>query len=85
MLLISERNALLLAASRFYPGASAREISRQLRLALARYRDARWRRDRSELTCPMQHRGKLTEVLYLLLRVRDAIPSERTIRAVLRG
>jgi hypothetical protein len=84
MLLISERNAPLLAASRFYPVSLLARSPGNYVLALSRYRDGRWRRDRSELTCPMQHRGKLTEVLNLLLRVRDAIPSQRTIRAVLR-
>jgi hypothetical protein len=78
-----ERDRYLVEAARCYPGQSDREIARQLRLALARYRDGRWRRDRSEYTCPAQHRGKLTEVLYFLLRVRDAVPSETTIRRAL--
>jgi hypothetical protein len=50
---------------------------------LMRYRDGRWRRDRSELTCPVQHHGKLVQTMWRVLKVRDAIPSDRTIRAVL--
>ena len=52
-------------------------------MALSTYRDGRWRRDRSELRCPPHHVGKLTEVLYLLLRTRDVLVSERTIRMIL--
>ena len=84
LLLIDERNRLLTeAARRFYPGASDREIARQLRAALSRYRDGRWRRDRSLPTCPAQHQGKLTALLFCLLKTRDALPSERLIRLVL--
>jgi len=81
-LLIDERNALIRDAARFYPGASDREIARRLRTALLRYRAGRWERDRSD-TCPNQHRGKLTEILYFLLRVHDHVPSEMTIRRAL--
>ena len=83
LLRLDERNRYLVEASKHYVGLSDCEIARQLRLALSRYRGGRWRRDRSELTCPVQHRGKITEVLYCLLRVRDSLPSERTIRAAL--
>jgi hypothetical protein len=83
-LLIDERDALLIEAAKFYPGASDREIARQIRIAVSRYRDGRWRRDSSEATCPVQHRGKLTAVLWAILKVRDAPPpSVRTITAVL--
>jgi hypothetical protein len=79
-LLINERDKLLMEAARFFPGASDREIARRLRIALARYRDGRWRRDRSEATCPVQHQGKLMQTLWCLLKTRDAIP--RTFRAI---
>lgn len=80
LLLIDERDKLLIAASKFYPGASGREAARQIHIALSRYRDGRWRRDRSEDRCPVQHRGKLTALLYALLRTRDATVSAMTIR-----
>jgi hypothetical protein len=47
LLLISERNKLLLEAAKFYPGASDRGIARQLRIALLRYREGRFRRTQS--------------------------------------
>jgi hypothetical protein len=82
LLLIDERVALIRTAAKFFPGASDREIARRLRTALSIYRAGRWGRDRSD-TCPVQHRGKLTEILYLLLRVHDHVPSEPTIRRAL--
>lgn len=84
LLLISERDRLVRTARRFFPDSmSDREIARRLRIALSTYYSGRWRRDRAEATCPARHRGKLTEILYLLLRVRDHVPSARLIRAVL--
>jgi hypothetical protein len=82
-LLISERNALIRDAARFFPGCRDREIARRLRDRLSTYRNGRWLRDRIEATCPAQHRGKLLQVLWLILRTIDAVPSDRTIRAAL--
>jgi hypothetical protein len=82
-LLIDERDKLLTEAARFFPGASDRQIARRLRIALMRYRNGRWRRDGSEATCAVQHCGKLMQMLWCLLKTRDAIPGERTISAVL--
>jgi hypothetical protein len=82
-LLIDERNALIRDAARFYPGCRDREVARQLLIALARFRHGRWRRDRIEATCPAQHRGKLVQVLWLILKTIDATPSDRTVRAAL--
>jgi hypothetical protein len=82
-LILDERAKLLVEARRFYPGSSDREIARQLHTVQSRYRDGRWRRDREFFTCPVQHRGKLTEVLFLLLRTLDHVPSEMTIRRTL--
>ena len=83
MLLLDERRALLVEAARFYPGLSQRETARRLRIALQRYQLGRWRRTRADLTCPKDHAGKLTGVLWMLLRVRDHVPSEMTIRRAL--
>ena len=78
---IAQRDALLVeAVARFYPGLSQREAARLIRIALLRYRDGRWRRDRSEATCPVQHQGKLMALLHALLRSRDHVPSVMTVR-----
>lgn len=79
-LLIDERDKLLTEAARFFPGASDREVARRLRVALSRYRDGRWLRDRTEAGCPEQYVGTLTQGLWLILRTRDCVPSEMTIR-----
>jgi hypothetical protein len=81
LLLISAGNKLLAEAAKFFPGSSDREIARQLRSALSRYRDGRWRRDRSEALCPA--RSTVTELLWCVLKTRDHVPSERLIRSVL--
>jgi hypothetical protein len=83
LLELDERNAYLVEAARHFPGASDREVARRLRIALLRYREGAWRRDRSEALCPERHRGKLAAVLWCVLRVADRVPSERLIRLVL--
>jgi hypothetical protein len=83
LLVLDERDKFLVEAARFYPGTSDREIARQLRSALSRYREGRWRRDRSEALCPVRHAGTITAVLWMILKVRDHVPSERLIRMVL--
>jgi hypothetical protein len=82
LLVIDERDALIRAAAKFYPGCSDREVARRLRSALAIYRAGRFRRDRND-TCPNQYRGTLTEIFYLLLRTHDHVPSIATIRRAL--
>lgn len=81
-LLLDERDRLLIEAARFYPGLSHREAARQIRIALLRYQTGRFRRSRLALTCPHQA-GRLDAVLWMILKVRDAIPSERSIRRAL--
>lgn len=83
MLLQDERDKLLVEAARFFPGMSSREVARRLRSALAIFRGGRWRRDASEATCPPQHRGKLVQVMWMILKSRDVLVSERTIRRAL--
>lgn len=85
LLLIDERDALLREVARFFPGCSDREIARRLHIALLRYRDGRWQRERADLTCPKAHAGRLTAVLWAILKTRDYVPSERLIRAALSG
>ena len=86
LLLLDERDKLLFEAARFYPGASDREVARRLRTALSRYRAGRWERgDRTEPLCPLRHRGTITELLWMILKVHDHLPSDRTIRRALPG
>jgi hypothetical protein len=81
---INKRDGLIReAARRFYVGMSDREAARRLRSALTVYAAGRWRRDCSEAACPIQHRGKLIEILYRMLRVRDHVPSDPTFRRAL--
>jgi hypothetical protein len=82
-LALDERNALLIEAAQFFPGCSDREVARLIRTALLRFQLGSWRRDRSEALCPPRHAGRLDAVLWCLLKIRDAIPSERLIRLVL--
>ena len=72
------------AADRFCAGMKDRPAAAMLRTKLSRYRnEGGWRRDRFEGQCPDRHRGTVTELLWTILKIRDAIPSDRTIRAAL--
>lgn len=81
-LLIDERDRLLIEAVKFYSGLSQREAARHLHTVLTRYQTGRWRRSRVDLTCP-HDAGRLDAVLWMILRTRDHVPRERTIRAAL--
>jgi hypothetical protein len=83
MLLLDERDKLLVEAARYFPGMSNRDVARRLHAALSTYRDGRFRRDRELFTCPVQHQGKLMQTLWMILKVRDHVPSEMTIRRAL--
>jgi hypothetical protein len=84
LLVIQQRDALLVEAAKFFPDASDLEIARRLRSALTIYRAGRWQhRDRAEATCPPQHRGKLTQTMWLILKVHDHVPCIRTVTAAL--
>jgi hypothetical protein len=83
LLLIDERANLIRAAAKYFPGCTDREVARRLRRALSTYRAGRWQRDASEATCPVQHRGKLAQTLWMFLKTIDAIPGDRTIRTAL--
>lgn len=71
------------AADRFYIGMSDRQAAAFLRAKLMRYREGSWRRDASENLCPVRHGGTITELLWSILKVRDAIPGDRLVRDVL--
>lgn len=82
LLRIDERDALLRAAAKHFPG-SGREAARQVRIHLERYGNGRWRRDRAEERCPPQHAGTITALLWAILKTRDHTPSEMVIRRAL--
>jgi hypothetical protein len=72
------------AADRFCVGMSSdRQVAKHLHTKLDRNRLGPWRRDRVEVQCPARHRGTITELLWTVLKVRDAVPADRTIRAAL--
>jgi hypothetical protein len=84
MLQLDERDHFLrLAADAFCVGMSDRAAAVYLRAKLSRYRGGAWQRDRVEERCPDRWRGTITELLWCLLKARDAIPSERLVRAKL--
>jgi hypothetical protein len=72
------------AADRFCVGMSDRQAAMVLRTKLDRYRLGAWQRDRAAgAQCPDRHRGSVTELLWTILKIRDAVPSDRSIRAAL--
>lgn len=71
------------AAARFLPEMSARSAAAALHAALARYSGLGWRRDRIEVKCPARHVGRITEWCWMILKMRDHVPSERVIRRAL--
>jgi hypothetical protein len=81
---IEARNRLLIeAASRHFAGQSSRSTANGLRGALVRYREGAWRRHRIEGECPERLCGKVEQYCWMILRARDCVPSERTIRRAL--
>jgi hypothetical protein len=67
----------------FMPGWSSRAAAHALHTALSRYQCGAWRRHRIEDQCPARLCGKLEAHCWHILRARDAVPSERTIRAAI--
>ena len=84
LLAIDERDHFLrAAAARYCAGMSDRAAAVYLRTKIARYREGAFRRDRVEVRCPDRWRGTITELLWCVLKVRDAVPSERLVRGKL--
>src|SRR3954452_18762517 len=69
---------LRVAAARFCAGLSDRQAALILRAKLIRYREAAWPSDRSLEQCPARHRGTISELMWTILRIRDAIPGDRS-------
>jgi hypothetical protein len=83
LLLIRARDLLVVEAARYFPSPSDRETARQLRKALMTYSSGRWRRDCSLSDCPPQYAGTYRMLFWVIFKLHDAIPGERTIRAIL--
>jgi hypothetical protein len=84
MLTLDERAGLLRETARlFFSGESAREAAHRLHQALIRYECGAWRRDRSELTCPQRHRGRIEAHLWRILKVAGRVPGEEAIRKII--
>lgn len=78
---IELRNELLREARRrFFPYCPEREAAREIASALSRFQSSAWIRERCLEVCPERHRGRLGELLWTLLHVRDHVPSFATIR-----
>jgi hypothetical protein len=82
MLLLDERDKLLAEAAQFFPMCSQREQARRIAKSLLRYRCGAWRRHSVENTLPARCRG-LDAVCWKLLKTRDCLCSEATIRRAL--
>jgi hypothetical protein len=81
---IEVRNRLLIdAASTHMPGRSSRAAAHKLHAVLSRYREGAWRRERTSESVPLRHQGRIEEVCWSILKLRDVVPAERTIRAAI--
>ena len=84
LLAIDERAKFLRMAARHYcAGMSDRQAAEMLRSKLLRFRATAWRRDASENLCPPRLRGTIGEFCWMVLKVRDHVPSAGTIAATL--
>lgn len=71
------------AALRFYPLMSSVAAARVLHAGLSRYQSGAWRRHRTEENMPARLAGRVEGMYWFVLKMRDALPSERTIRAAI--
>ncbi|MCJ2030919.1 hypothetical protein MKK50_16235 [Methylobacterium sp. J-043] len=77
--------ALRMLASRHFAGLPQRTQAREIRRALSAYASGQWRIDRTASAVPGEHIGTAREVMFDLMRAREAVPSVEHIRRVLRG
>jgi hypothetical protein len=71
------------AAKTMLPGLPLVQAAAHIHSEMLRYRQGAWRRERLLDECPLRHRGTLREMAWQALRLRDAVPSTRSIRRVL--
>lgn len=83
--IIDTRDRLLRMMARcFFAGLTERQASVAIVAKVEQYRNrGAWRRDRLEATCPARHHGKLEEIMFTLLKIRDASVSVGTCRRAL--
>jgi hypothetical protein len=84
LLSISERNNFLrMAAAKFCAGMSNRQAGTWLNDKLRQYERGAWRRDKALAECPVRYVGTITEILWMTLKARNAVPGARLIRQVI--
>ncbi|WP_141686749.1 hypothetical protein [Bradyrhizobium sp. LMTR 3] len=80
---IARRDEALRAIAQHFPGLSQREAARKVRDVVSMYANGSWRRERTAVTCPTRHLGRVTAHCFEALKARDAVPSLGTTRAAL--
>lgn len=82
--ILAERDHhLRAAAAEFYPGLPPAHQARELHARWTHYRASGWHHERALDAAPLFRAGTLQARLWAVLRLRDFVPSERTLRAVL--
>lgn len=80
---LAERDRLLRVAAARLAGLSITEQAMALHTELSRYHATAWQRERTYECCPERHAGKITELLWNILKVHDHLLAARSIRLVL--
>jgi hypothetical protein len=75
---IKARDCILRNAAKTMPGLPLTEAANRIHVAMLRYRESAWRRERLLDQCPARHRWE-----WQALRLRDHVPKPRSIRRVL--
>ncbi len=78
----AERDAAIREAATY--ASRVRNQAGEIRRKLLRYRTSGWLLDRELKVCPTHREGAMDGALWRALRAVDAVPSESTIRRVLR-
>lgn len=82
--ILAERDRLLReAAAEFFSGLLVTQQARELHRRWTRYEASGWRRERALDVVPSSRLGTLEGRLWAILRLRDFVPCERTIRGAL--
>jgi hypothetical protein len=80
---IKARDCILRDATAMLPRLPLIEAANRIHIAMVRYRESTWRHERHLDECPRRHRGTLREMAWQALRLRDHVPSPRSIRRIL--
>lgn len=83
---IEARDKLLReSAAEFFPGLLVTQQARGLHLRWTRYEASRWPHERTLDAVPPHRIATLEGRFWAILKKRDTVPAERTIRAILRA